>query len=116
MRSITVLLAFGLAGACAAKTPTIDESLSFHTPGTARISPDGQWVAYTVQETNWDENAFETEIWIAPAGGSRAPYQLTNGKKSSSSPEWSPDSRWLAFLSDRDGKKQIYLIAPGGGE
>ena len=43
-------------------------------------------------------------------------YQLTGGKKSSSGPVWSPDSRRLAFTSDRDGKRQIYVIAPTGGE
>jgi len=43
-------------------------------------------------------------------------YQLTSGKKASTGPQWSPDSRRLAFTSDRDGKRQIYLISPAGGE
>jgi dipeptidyl aminopeptidase/acylaminoacyl peptidase len=43
-------------------------------------------------------------------------YRLTNAKKSSTNPQWSPDSKRLAFISDRDGKRQIYLIAPNGGE
>src|ERR1700719_4330226 len=43
-------------------------------------------------------------------------YQLTQAKKSSSDPRWSPDSKRLAFLSDRDGKQQIYVISPAGGE
>ena len=81
----------------------------------AQISPDGRYVAYTVQQANWDENDFYTQIWIAmPATGER--YQLTSGKKSSSGAQWSPDSRRLAFTSDRDGKRQIYLISPAGGE
>ncbi len=81
----------------------------------AQISPDGRYVAYTVQQTNWDENDFFTQIWIAvPYTGER--YQLTSGKKSSTGPQWSPDSRRLAFTSDRDGKRQIYLISPAGGE
>src|SRR5258708_8924110 len=83
--------------------------------GGARISPDGQYVAYTVSQANWDENEFATQIWIAVvAGGER--YQLTSGKKSSQSPKWSPDSSRIAFLSERDGKRQIYLIHPRGGE
>ena len=81
----------------------------------AQISPDGRYVAYVVTQTNWEENDFVQQIWIAQtATGER--YQLTSGKKSSSGPQWSPDSRRLAFVSDRDGKRQIYLIAPGGGE
>ena len=68
-----------------------------------------------MREANWDENAYETEIWIADsaAGESR---QLTNAKKSSLQPAWSPDGRWLGFISDRDGKRQIYRIAVAGGE
>ncbi len=62
-----------------------------------------------------EENAFETQIWMAmTATGER--YQLTHAKKSSSDPRWSPDSKRLAFLSDRDGSKQIYVISPAGGE
>ncbi|MEI9972468.1 MAG: hypothetical protein WDO73_10685 [Ignavibacteriota bacterium] len=81
----------------------------------AQISPDGKYVAYTVQQANWDENDFLTQIWIAmPSTGER--YQLTSGKKSSGGPLWAPDSRRLAFTSDRDGKRQIYIIAPAGGE
>ena len=40
--------------------------------------------------------------------------QLTNAQKSSLQPAWSPDGRWLAFISDRDGKRQIYRIADRG--
>jgi dipeptidyl aminopeptidase/acylaminoacyl peptidase len=98
-----------------AQTPTIDQSLSMKSVGGAQISPDGRFVAYTVQQANWEDNEFATQIWIAvPASGVR--YQLTSGKKSSSGPLWAPDSRRLAFTSDRDGKRQIYIIAPAGGE
>ncbi|HEX8183351.1 MAG TPA: S9 family peptidase, partial [Blastocatellia bacterium] len=114
----TVFLIVALAPfafAQAGKTPTIEQSLSLKSAGNARISPDGRYVAYQVQETNWEENAFENEIWIAVvASGER--YQLTNGKKSSTGAQWSPDSKQIAFASDRDGKRQIYLIAPTGGE
>jgi dipeptidyl aminopeptidase/acylaminoacyl peptidase len=70
---------------------------------------------YTVRETNWDDNAYETEIWLADVstGSTR---QLTNGKKSSQSPSWAPDGSKLAFISDRTDKRQIYLISPQGGE
>ncbi len=78
---------------------------------------------YEVQRTNWDDNAFERDVWIADVATGHA-HQLTTGKKSSVSPRWSPDGRWIAFLSDRPGqlsgspadKRQIYVIAPDGGE
>jgi len=98
-----------------AQTPTIDQSLSTNSAGGSKISPDGQYVAYTVNSTNWEDNEFVQQIWIAVVGtGER--YQLTSGKKSCQSPKWSPDSSRVAFISDRDGKRQIYLIRPRGGE
>jgi dipeptidyl aminopeptidase/acylaminoacyl peptidase len=99
----------------AGQTPTIEQSLNLQTAASPRISPDGRYVAYTVSETNWDENAFDAQIWMAmPATGEH--YQLTHAKKSSSDPRWAPNSKRLAFLSDRDGSQQIYVISPGGGE
>src|SRR5579872_4583430 len=101
----------------AAQTPTIDQSLSMKQITEGKISPDARYVAFVVQQANWEENSFEAQIWIADAtSGER--YQLTSGKKSSQSPAWSPDSRRLAFSSDRerDGKRQIYVISPRGGE
>jgi dipeptidyl aminopeptidase/acylaminoacyl peptidase len=109
------LLFCAAAGAAGIPVPTIEESLSMKSVAGAQISPDGRFVAYTVQQANWDENDFYTQIWIAmPYTGER--YQLTSGKKSSSGAQWSPDSRRLAFTSDRDGKRQIYLISSAGGE
>jgi dipeptidyl aminopeptidase/acylaminoacyl peptidase len=96
-------------------TPTIDALISLKRAGSPVISPDAKWVAYTIRETNWDDNAYETEIWLADAQ-SGATRQLTNSRKSSNAPAWSPDGRKLAFGSDREDKRQIYLIDLGGGE
>jgi dipeptidyl aminopeptidase/acylaminoacyl peptidase len=79
------------------------------------ISRDGARVAYTIREANWDENAYETEIWLADAAGGDS-RQLTNARKSSTQPAFSPDGVSLAFISDRDGKRQIYRIMMRGGE
>src|SRR5436309_13808052 len=116
-----VLAAVGVSNAQTARmepprvAPTVDQILSLKRAGSPQISPDGRFVAYTVRETNWDDNAYETEIWLAnvQTGGTR---QLTNAKKSSQSPAWSPDGSKLAFVSDRTDKQQIYLINPQDGE
>src|SRR5277367_3281021 len=105
-----------MASACVfAAPPSIDISLSARSVASAQISPDGRYVAYGVQQANWDENDFVTQIWIAVTATGEH-YQLTSGKKSSTGPQWAPDSKRLAFTSDRDGKRQIYIIAPAGGE
>jgi dipeptidyl aminopeptidase/acylaminoacyl peptidase len=95
--------------------PTVDQILSLKRVASPEISPDGRSVAYTVRETNWDDNAYETEIWVAEAGSGRT-RQLTNAKKSSLSPAWSPDGTKLAFISDRTDKRQIYVINLLAGE
>ncbi len=111
----SILLTLVLSALAFSQAPTIEQSLSMKSVSTPRISPDGRFIAYQVQETNWTDNAFENEIYIAnPATGER--YQLTNAKKSSFAPTWSPDSKRLAFISDRDGKNQLYVITPTGGE
>lgn len=99
----------------AAQTPTIDQSLSMKQITGVEVSPNGHYVAYVVQQANWEENSFDTQIWIHDVAAQEN-YQLTSGKKSSQSPRWSPDSRRLAFASERDGKRQIYIISPHGGE
>jgi dipeptidyl aminopeptidase/acylaminoacyl peptidase len=97
--------------------PGVDDILSLKRVAAPEISPDGRSVAYTVRETNWDDNAYETEIWLADASGTAtSPRQLTNSKKSSLSPAWSPDGSRVAFVSDRTDKRQIYVINPQGGE
>jgi dipeptidyl aminopeptidase/acylaminoacyl peptidase len=103
--------------------PTIQQAMEMKSASSPQISPDGRFVSYQITHTDWDENAFVRQIWIAvPATGQT--YPLTRGKKSSTDATWSPDSKWLAFLSSRDSdlpdaKKdtsQIYLISPDGGE
>ncbi len=103
------------AAALGATVPTIDQSLGMQSVGGAEISPDGKYVAFTVTQANWDENDFVSQIWIAMTDSGKR-YRLTSGKKSSTGPQWSPDSKRIAFTSDRDGKRQIYLISPTGGE
>ncbi|HTF22837.1 MAG TPA: S9 family peptidase [Candidatus Limnocylindria bacterium] len=107
----------------ASSTPTIDQSLEWKAAFNPKISPDGMRVVYEIQKTNWEENAFERNLWIAdiPEGESHA---LTSAKKSSTNAAWSPDGKWIAFLSDRpgqitgtpDGKQQLYVISADGGE
>ena len=66
-----------------AAPPTIDTLSSARSVAGAQISPDGRYVAYGVQQTDWEQNDFITQIWIAVTStGER--YQLTSGKKSSS--------------------------------
>ena len=105
-----------------ARVPSIDQALEMQTASGAALSPDGQRVVYEVSRTNWKDNAFERDLWIADRAGSA--HLLTAQVKSSSGAKWSPDGRWVAFVSDRPGQiaetkadtRQIYVIDPTGGE
>ncbi len=89
--------------------------MDLHDIGSAVIAPDGNAIAYTVRSTDWDENGYDTEIWLVRLG--EDPFRLTfTSKGSSTSPAWSPDGRWLAFTADRGNKRQIHLLDPRGGE
>mgnify|MGYP003694674747 CR=1 FL=1 len=97
--------------------PTIDELLTLKAIGGAQISPDGQWVAYTVTNADFKQDAFVTQIWLAETGSKGRILQLTRGEKSSTNPRWSPNGEWLAFTSNRiEDKNQIFVINPAGGE
>lgn len=119
MRSLPVfsaaILSIASLQAGQTRVPTIDQLIELRRPGSVAMSPDGTRIAFTVTETNWEENAYETEIFVVNAGGAE-PIQLTRARKSSSSPAWSSDGRWLAFISDRTDKRQLYIISPHGGE
>ena len=101
------------ARAAAGPAETIKEWMSLKSALAPRVSPDGKMVAYQLQEANWDENRMEAEIWVFSVATGQS-YQLTNAKGSSTNARWSPDGRRLAFLSNRDGKQQVYIATPPG--
>jgi dipeptidyl aminopeptidase/acylaminoacyl peptidase len=101
----------------ARRIPTIDDLLMLESAGGPRISPDGRWVAYTVTQTNFKEDAFVTQVWVASTSPPASNVQLTRGNKSSGNLRWSPDSNWIGFTSDRIGdRNQLFVIRPDGGE
>jgi dipeptidyl aminopeptidase/acylaminoacyl peptidase len=81
------------------------------------LSPDGRRVAYAVREPllTDEKSEFITHLYLASRDDGE-PLQLTYGDSSDSQPVWSPDGRYVAFLSKRGGKNNVYVMRPDGGE
>jgi dipeptidyl aminopeptidase/acylaminoacyl peptidase len=95
----------------------IDDYFAIGTVEDPRVSPDGKWVAFTVERSNLEEDERPSRVWMVPiAGGDAIP--MTAKGNSSEDPRWSPDGRYLSFLSDReeDELSQLYLLDRRGGE
>jgi dipeptidyl aminopeptidase/acylaminoacyl peptidase len=104
-------------GAAASRLITIDDYFQIRDVGQPEISPDGQWVAYTVRTKMLKEDKNETRIWMVSTHGGGEPLPMTAEGVSSGHPRWSPDGKFLAFTSSRNGgKSQVWLLNRLGGE
>ena len=85
--------------------------------GDPQLSPDGDWVAYTVSSTDSVKDKTDTDIWMTSWDGSRT-IQVTSSPDGESAPRFSPDGRYLSFISARQGGKgpQLWLLDRRGGE
>ncbi|MGH9502697.1 MAG: S9 family peptidase [Terriglobales bacterium] len=95
---------------------TVDDYFQVREVDDPQISADGKWVAYTVSTLSLKDDEEKTRIWmVATAGGDAVPMTLED--VSSEHPRWSPDGKYLAFLSKRnEGKTQVWLLNRMGGE
>jgi dipeptidyl aminopeptidase/acylaminoacyl peptidase len=114
------------SAAAAAKRPvSIDDIMSMKAVASPMVSPDGTEVIYTVRAWEQERDRMEsrTRIWrVAVAGG--AARQITYGERGDSQPQWSPDGRYISFVSARGAnsngddppRAQIYVMRADGGE
>ena len=106
MRVFGLLSLFGAAVLLAqpARHPlTLDDLDRFRDVRDPQCSPDGEWVAYTVTATDAKEDKHDTDVWMIGVDG-RRDLRMTSSPENENAPRWSPDNKYLAFLSSRPGK------------
>ena len=117
---LAVIAAAALAPAPAAqgKRPlAVDDLFKVRDVRDPQRSPDGKWVAYTVTRAIRETDKNDTDVWMVSWDG-RERLPLTSTPDAESRPRWSPDGKYLAFLSSRQEAKsaQVWLLPRGGGE
>ena len=114
LRRFFTLMFFSAAAAQTRRPIAFDDLISMSRVSDPKISPDGKWVAYTVATPDKAENRTSRNLWLAAAAGGQT-RQLTRSGHDSGA-RWSRDGSEIAFISDRDGSPQVYIIPFGGGE
>lgn len=123
---LVLLLAAGtaLAQTAVAQTPTPakrpltpSDVTRLSLLGDPQVSPDGKWVAYVQSSVDVSKDKRNADVWMISWDGKES-VQLTNSPDGESTPRWSPDGRYLSFLSSRNGTtgSQLWLMDRRGGE
>jgi len=121
-----IVCALGFAPLVVGTTPSaaqerrpieIDDLFRLRSVSSPVLSPDGNWVAYTIGVTDEKAGERETRIWMTALDGS-ATLAMTALGTSASSPAFSPDGRYLSFLASRGEKaqRQVWVLDRRGGE
>jgi dipeptidyl aminopeptidase/acylaminoacyl peptidase len=114
MRSLIttlIVIVLGLAVFAQSKPRLLDKDtfMEMESVGNPAISPDGRSIIFTRTFVDKLKDRYRSNLWIIDVDGTRV-RELTGGAHSDNSPVWSPDGKRIAFLSDRDGTDQLYVM------
>lgn len=115
--ALVLLLIAAPAAAQGTRPLAVDDVFNIREVRDPQRSPDGKWVAYTVTTAVKDTDKNNTDVWMVSWDGAQH-IQVTSTPEGESSPRWSPDNKYLSFISSRMGAKsgQVWLLNRAGGE
>jgi dipeptidyl aminopeptidase/acylaminoacyl peptidase len=114
-RIMLTLIVLAVAASVDARPITFDDLYGVPRCGEARISPNGEQIAFILTTTDPRANTRENHIWIMNAYGANQ-RQLTRGNAGESAPRWTPDGKSILFLSNRNEETQVWRLPLEGGE
>ncbi len=94
---------------------TIEDLYRVKSISDVHVSPDGRSVVYAVTTSDLPRAKRVTHIWMMGIDGA-SPRQLTSSEKGENTPVFSPDGKWISYISSKDGGPQLYLLPISGGE
>ncbi len=100
----------------------LDDLAKVKAVGDPQVSPDGKWVAYTVGTVDAEKDKRDADVWMVSWNGIEQIRLTSTNDSSETNPRWSPDNKYLAFLTtrgDETRKKQgaqVWLLNRAGGE
>ncbi|MBP1771893.1 MAG: WD40-like beta Propeller containing protein [Holophagaceae bacterium] len=100
----------------AVRPMTFMDVMEMRGVGAGQLSPDGARVVYTVSLPHWKSGKAYTDVFVADAASGISRQMTFTREKHETAPQWAPDGRRVAFLSDREGGQQVYLMSVDGGE
>ena len=99
---------------------TLDDLARIRNVGDPQVSPDGNWVAFTVGTVDAEKDRRDSDLYMISWDGARQVRLTASPESGESAPRWSPDGRYISFLASRGDEQekkkgaQIWLLDRSG--
>jgi dipeptidyl aminopeptidase/acylaminoacyl peptidase len=113
--SLCLIVAFAAVSLAQTEGLRVEDLFRIKRVGDPQISSNGQTIAYSITSYDRETSKRSSQIWLTSLDGSQQPRLIPDSSEKDSRPRWSPDGRTLAFVSNREGESQIWVVDASGG-